>query len=194
VLFDSKWRAYGCCNITYLILPTKEYYIIIISKYLTTKVSYYLGYLYGCSKKKWACNETVRQLFIDVKEAYDSVRREVLYNILTEFGVPIKLVQLIKMCLNDTYCKVCLGKHLSDCFSFQNGLKQGDALSPMPFNFQVQESQACLKLNGTHQLRVFENRVLRIIFLPKRNEITGGWKILDNKKDEMGGTCNTNGG
>jgi hypothetical protein len=35
----------------------------------------------------------------DVKKAYDSVRREVLYNIIIEFGVPMKLVRLIKMCL-----------------------------------------------------------------------------------------------
>jgi hypothetical protein len=51
-------------------------------------------------------NERVHQLIIDFKKAYDSVRREVLYNILIEFGVPIRLVQLIKMCLNETYSKV----------------------------------------------------------------------------------------
>jgi hypothetical protein len=34
-------------------------------------------------------------------EAYDSVRREVLYNIPIKFGVPMKLVRLIKMCLNE---------------------------------------------------------------------------------------------
>jgi hypothetical protein len=55
---------------------------------------------------------------------YDSVRREVLYNILTEFGIPMKLVRLIKMCLNETYSKVRIGKHLSDSFPIQNGLKQ----------------------------------------------------------------------
>jgi hypothetical protein len=66
-------------------------------------------------------NETVHQLFIDFMKAYDSVRREVLYNILIEFGVPIKLVRLIKMCLNDKYSKVRIGKHLSDSFPIQNG-------------------------------------------------------------------------
>jgi hypothetical protein len=33
-------------------------------------------------EKKWEYNETVHQLFVDFKKAYDSVRREVLYNIL----------------------------------------------------------------------------------------------------------------
>jgi hypothetical protein len=50
--------------------------------------------------KKWEYDETVHQLFIDFKKEYDSVRREVLHNILVEFGVPMKLVRLIKMCLN----------------------------------------------------------------------------------------------
>jgi hypothetical protein len=77
-------------------------------------------------EKKWEYNETVHQLFIDYKKAYDSVRREILYNILIAFGVPMKLVRLIKMCLNEMYSKVCIGKHLSDSFPIQNGLKQGE--------------------------------------------------------------------
>jgi TRAP-type C4-dicarboxylate transport system permease large subunit len=41
----------------------------------------------------------VHQLSIDCKKAYDYVRRDVLYNILIEFCIPMKLVMLIKMCL-----------------------------------------------------------------------------------------------
>jgi hypothetical protein len=65
---------------------------------------------------KWEYIETVHQLFIDFKKAYDSVRREVLYNIFIEFGISMKLVRLIKMCLNETYSKVCIHKHLSIVF------------------------------------------------------------------------------
>jgi hypothetical protein len=54
-----------------------------------------------------------------------------------KFGEPIKLVRLIEMYLNETYTKVCIGKHLCDSFPIQNGLKQGDALSPLLFNFAL---------------------------------------------------------
>jgi len=70
----------------------------------------------------------VHQLFIDFKKAYDSVRREVLHNILIEFGIPMKLVRLIKMCLNEKYSRVRVGKNLSHMFPIRNGLKQGDYL------------------------------------------------------------------
>ena len=71
----------------------------------------------------WQHNGAVYQLFIESKKAYDSVTREALYNILIEFGIPIKLIRLIKMCLNETYSRVRVGKHLSDIFPIRNGLK-----------------------------------------------------------------------
>jgi hypothetical protein len=45
---------------------------------------------------------TPHQIFIDFKKAHDLVRREVLYNILIEFGVLMKSIQLVKTCLKET--------------------------------------------------------------------------------------------
>ena len=99
----------------------------------------------------------VHQLFMNFKKAYDSVRREVLYNILIESGITMKVVKLIKMCLNETYTRVRVGKNLSGMFPIRNGLKQGGALIPLLFNFafqyaigRVQVNQDGLILNGTH--------------------------------------------
>jgi len=39
-------------------------------------------------EKIWEYNKAVHQLFIDFKKAYDSVKREALYNIIIEFGTP----------------------------------------------------------------------------------------------------------
>jgi len=109
----------------------------------------------------------VHQLFIEFKKAHDSVRREALYNILIEFRIPKKLVRLIKMFLTEMYSRVLVCKNLSEMFPIRNGLKQGDALSPLLFNFALEfgikrvqvKNQDGLKLNGTHQLLAYADDV-----------------------------------
>jgi hypothetical protein len=69
------------------------------------------------------------------RKPVDQLRGRSCIKILIGSGIPTKLLKLIKMCLNETYSIIRVGKHLSDMFLVKNGLKQGDALSPVFFHF-----------------------------------------------------------
>jgi hypothetical protein len=70
------------------------------------------------------------------------------------------------MCLNETNSTVHTGKYQSDKFPIQNGLKEGDALPPLLFNFacvyaisRVRENKEGLKFSRIHQLLAYADDV-----------------------------------
>jgi len=87
-------------------------------------------------------------------------------NILTDFSILMKLVRLINMCLNETYSRFQVGKHLPDMLLIKNVLKPVEVLLPLTFNFvlvyvirRIQVNQKALKLNGTCQPSVYADDI-----------------------------------
>jgi len=117
-------------------------------------------------EKKWEFGQPVHQLFIDFKKAYDSIEREKMFEILIRLGIPKKLVSMVQVCLKDSRGRVKIGNQMSETFNIHNGLKQGDALSPLLFNLvleyaikELQKGEDGLRLNGITQLLTYADDV-----------------------------------
>lgn len=78
-------------------------------------------------------------LFIDFKQAYDSIIRSKLYEYLENLGVPQKLVNLIRLTLHRIASNVLVEGSLSKSFTSRQGLKQGDPLSTVLFNLMLED-------------------------------------------------------
>jgi hypothetical protein len=122
ILVYKKGDKTDCSNYRGISLLSTSYKIV--SNILLSRLNPYIDEIIGDNQCGFRLNRsTTDQIFcirdileneIAHQKAYDSVRREILYNIVIVFQVPMKLVRLIKMCLNETYSKVCTGKYLSD--------------------------------------------------------------------------------
>ena len=81
--------------------------------------------------KEW--NASVYINFVDFTKAFGSIHRPALCKILKHYGIPGKLIVIIKMLYNNFSAKVICGLNLTDEFPIQTGVKQGCLLSPLLF-------------------------------------------------------------
>ena len=72
--------------------------------------------------------------FIDLKKAYDSVPREIMWLALKKLGVPAEVIQLICSFHMGIKAKIHLNGSLLEQRSVQNGLRQGCCMAPVLFN------------------------------------------------------------
>ena len=98
-------------------------------------------------EKSWEFNITIHQLFVDFKQAYDSLDRNVFFSIMEEFCIPMKLIRLTKATLMDTKCRILIQNSLSDPFDIDTGFKQGDRLSTLLFNLALEKVARAMSIN-----------------------------------------------
>lgn len=119
-------------------------------------------------EKCWEFNRNLHQLFIDFKQAYDTIRRVKLWQAMEELGFPKKLVKLTQVCINGSMSRVRIAHEFSEVFNINDGLKQGDALSPLLFNValeyvsrkaEIQTPTAVFHGNGPKLLLAFADDI-----------------------------------
>ena len=71
--------------------------------------------------------------FVDFEKAFDSIDRQTIWNILLHYGVPIKMVNIIKTLFEGFSCQIIHNGRLSDEFEISSGVRQGCLLSPLLF-------------------------------------------------------------
>ena len=92
-------------------------------------------------RKNRSCSDQITTLrimveqsnFIDYEKAFDSFDRETLWKLMRHYGIPEKLISLIKCSYQDMSCRVLHAGHLSDCINVKTGVRQGCLLSPFLF-------------------------------------------------------------
>lgn len=73
-------------------------------------------------------------LFVDFKQAYDTVKRQQMYALMKEMGIPSKIVRMVKMTMDNSTNEIAWKGHKSNNFETKEGLRQGDPLSTTLFN------------------------------------------------------------
>ena len=78
-------------------------------------------------------NSSLYVNFVDYEKAFDSLDRETLWKILRHYGVPMKLVNMIKNSYEGMSCRVIHDGKLTNNFEIRTGVRQGCLLSPFLF-------------------------------------------------------------
>nr|KAG5686358.1 hypothetical protein BaRGS_026819 [Batillaria attramentaria] len=140
----GKWRG-----ITLLSIPSKVLTRVILER-MKDAIDQRLRDEQAGFRKERSCTDQIATLriiveqtiewqtplyvcFIDFEKAFDSVDRESIWTILRHYGVPEKMVDIIKQLYNGFFCKVIHNGKLSDEFQVTTGVRQGCLLSPLLF-------------------------------------------------------------
>jgi len=140
-------------------------------------------------------NIDLHNRFIDFSQAFDTVNRDVIYNSLTKYNVPDKLIKLIKLTMQRTKMKVKVNNSYSEWFETKTGVRQGDPLSALLFSVVLDSVITNLEIRGNittrlKQICVYTDDIVIIgrtkqilidTFCKHKHEVLNARLIVNNK-------------
>lgn len=99
-------------------------------------------------EKSYEFNKDLHLLMVDFRQAFDSIKRQMIETAVRDMGIPHKLTKLVKLTLQDTKCKVAVQNKLTNEFEVKRGVRQGDALSTTIFNLMLHYAIGTLDRGG----------------------------------------------
>ena len=99
-------------------------------------------------------NIDLHNIFIDFSQAFGTVNSDVIYNSLTKYNVPDKLIRLVKLTMQRTKMKVRVNISYSEWFETKSGVRQGDPLSVLLFSVVLDSVITNLEIRGNITTRL----------------------------------------
>jgi sorting nexin-29 len=103
-------------------------------------------------EKFYAHDIDLHLLFIDFKNAFDSINQTKLLESLVSFGIPRKIERLVKITLEGAQATVIVDGKISVPFTIDKGVRQGDVLSATLFNLTLHKALKNLKKYDSEQI------------------------------------------
>jgi len=88
----------------------------------------------------------VYSIYLLTVKRYMTIHRDTLWKCMEEFKIPTKLINMCKICVQETRSVVKIEGTLSSFFENKTGLKQGDPLSPILFKLALQKVIQSIKM------------------------------------------------
>jgi sorting nexin-29 len=128
-------------------------------------------------------------LFIDFKQAFDSINRKRLFEAMDKMGIPQKLIRQIRMTMCQTKARVKIDNQLSAPFEFNKGVKQGDGLSTTLFILALHNAAQEIDQRGTtykksSQICAYADDV--VIVTRSETRLRQAHREIEEKPQQMG--------
>ena len=139
-------------------------------------------------------SSTVYANFIDFQKAFDTVNRPALWRVLANYGIPEKIIRLIRMLYIDFSAKVICGTTLTEDFGIKTGVKQGCRLSPLLFimciDWLMKEStkdiSRGIQWTFTESLEDLDFADVIALLSQRHQDIQAKTDIMDSLEKQMG--------